>query len=360
MTTLARSIAHQVKPYGHCASICPHKNGILLAYYNGPECSDEQAVNVEYCEGNKKLAHLTFPVKTGNCVLCASHNDKAVLIFSYFNDTDGVEHATRPVKRWRFCSNWRTLIEYKNQINCTRMEIFPTDPMIGYLVRCNPIKIKDSWFLPIYREHDCHGVILKSNNGWDWHVVGRIGVERPDVGIHGNGVLIQPTIWFDGKIMHSLSRNITPQPRAWYSKSEDIGKHWTEPIQVSVWNQNNSIVAIHNGTDSPWLVWNHGSARRALVLGRWKPERNHAVPYLKLNDELDHSSASYPNYCFDKDGNLQIVHTDTGVILRHIIQPKLLQVIETMATPSDEPLSRDKLLVRSDIPGWEINYSRKY
>lgn len=352
---------HKIDPYGHCASLCRHKDGFLLAYYNGPECSDRQAVNIDYIVNDVRIAHARLPSKTGNCVLLNVNKEEAILIFSYFNDTDGVDKPDRPVRRWRFCSNWKIRIAYENNsIFIKKMEILDVSPMIGHLTRCAPIWLAEHefWYLPIYHENQCHGVILRSRDCWNWKLIGKIGHKSYQEGIHGIGILIQPTIWSDGKKIHSLSRDITPANQAWYSYSEDVGYTWSEPIQVKVWNANNSIVAIHDNTDRPWLVWNHGKGRQALVLGRWDPKQLTAQPYLLLNQqrEVPYINASYPNYYKDEKGVLHIVHTDVGMIARHSLDQETLNWIETHQPDNPNPSNLSlKILTREDVPGWTIN-----
>ena len=331
---MIKTINHHVEPNGHCATICQHGGGILVAYYNGPECTDHQSVHVEYWENDKLTGHYQFQEKTGNCVLIPS-KDHATLIYSLFEDYGpNGERPITAVDRWKYCSNWKTKVRYSNN------QIHHTQPgrlnhTTNWLVRCNPIKIKDYWLLPMYDEAWRYGIILKSNNGWSWQPIGTIGAE--DLNIE----LIQPTLWHDGEHLHSLSRDMTEVRMAWYSRSEDVGETWSKPIHTPITNDNNSLIVINDNTRSPLIIWNHGPKRRKLVLGRLDQSSLTAKPYLELNTT---PHASYPNYCFDANNNLQIVHTEFGVIKRHIIDQNTLLEIEQKAKDTEKTILLSDLI----------------
>jgi predicted neuraminidase len=131
----------------------------------------------------------------------------------------------------------------------------------------------------------------------------------------GKGILIQPTIWSDkDKVLHSLSRDITWNRKAWYSKSTDHGRTWMNPVSTEIDNHNNSIIVI-DGTNL--VIWNKGSDRNDLQLGRLSADYQSAEPILKLNTS---GGGSYPNYCICND-RIEIVHTEmkAQAITRHII-----------------------------------------
>lgn len=322
---LMKTIHHKPEPYGHCASICRHKNGVILAFYSGPECQDDQHVHIQYWEDEKLIDQHQLSPKTGNCVVWPKDQFTAGLIYSYFNDTDGIDIPITAVQRWMYCSNWKTEIRYNHRMIIHASQQFNTQPAIGYLVRCNPIKVNDIWLLPMYEEKHCFGLIMQSQDGENWVTAGTIGTQKRNHKIT-RGSLIQPTIWHDGTTLHSLSRNMSRTARfAWYSTSENMGHTWSIPQTVNVTNTNNSLVAIHDETKEPWLVWNLGLGRKYLVLGKWDPEQLTAHPYALLNKS---NNASYPNYCVDHKQNIQIVHTDGGVITRHILHPEFLQKLE--------------------------------
>lgn len=351
----AITIKHQVRPYGHCATICPHKTGILLAYYKGPECTNVQRVVVEYHQKTEqKICEIILPIKTGNCVLLPATPDKAILIYSYFEDTNGKESPKSAVERWRFCSNWSITLEVINNI-ITMTEPKRFGPRIGYLTRCAPIKVKNSWILPMYREHDCYGLIMRSETGFDhWCYIGRIGAEiTASNGRFGSGILIQPTIWYDGKNLHSLSRDISENLKAWYSYSSNLGKSWSYPQTTAITNYNNSIVAIQDSKSlnphNPWLVWNDGPGRHQIVLGKWKQSTKTAEPTIKLGE----CGGSYPNYCFDYDDCLHIVHTERpSYITHHIINREMLEYLDSINRTRHSSLNiidwQKPIIVRGD------------
>jgi len=370
----AVTLYHKVTPNGHCATVCSHKKGVLLAYYSGPECTDQQHVHIKYMENigpskgyviDRESPHHELPNRTGNCVLIPNKEDSAVLIFSFFMDSNGPEQPKSPVERWRFCSNWKTQISISDNIGASQSpKITDTDPNriligntsalglqpeIGILARCSPIKSGSNrfnhWLLPLYTEHDCFGIVAASYNGWNWETRGYIGATNKTINNRfGSGILIQPTIWSDGDLLKSLSRDITQNHRAWYSESGGDGRKWSTPIKTELWNMNNSLVAIPI-KKSTWVVWNHGPNRTQLMLGKWDQKRLNAIPTLQLNDPRNDGTcyASYPNYCFDTQNRLHIVHTDCGQIAHHIIDQEMLDYLETIPEG----------MLRSALVDWE-------
>lgn len=329
---LAETRYRRFLPNAHCATICAHGAGVLLACYQGPECTDMQRVHIKYYEQNKCLSHKVLPIKTGNCVLIPASNNEAILIFSYFTDTDGTEGPSKSVQRWMFCTNWKMRVRFdaeSNEIVLSEETLLELDPLIGLLTRCAPIKIDDIWHLPLYREHNCYGLIATSHNGWNWAEHGKIGAESNQIsGRFGSGILIQPTIWHDGTY-HALCRDVSRVGKAWYSTSLN-GINWSVPVLSGIDNANNSVVVIQDGSVKPLIVWNHGMDRSNLVLGRWDPKRQTADPIVKLNLSF---SSSYPNYCFDKDHILHIVHTDGGVISHHTLDREAIERLESVPHP---------------------------
>lgn len=318
----------QHKTHGHCATICPITDGYLIAYYLHPECSDTQKVQLRYITTKNKykvIAQYTFYNKTGNCVLIPDpiNKSKATIIYSYFNDTDGTKFPTRNVHRWIYCSNWIAdiTIPPNNTIQIDNIKPFPTQPTTGYLVRINPIKVHDQWLLPMYHESPCYGQIMKSTNTKDWRTSGHIGLYTPT---KLNNKLIQPSLWWDGKILHSLSRDMSGKGYAWYSSSTDLGESWSEITPTNITNDNNSIAVINDNTKLPYAIWNEGERRRRLILGRLEQNLT-CIPLIQLNTL---NNASYPNYCID-DNKIHIVHTEyatvgPALIMHHIIDKQEL------------------------------------
>lgn len=319
---------HKVIPYGHCATICSHNRMIWIAYYNGPECTDKQAVNIEYWQDNCQINKLKIAGKTGNCVLIPSRKEDVKLIFSSFTDKVDEEGNSplHPVDRWMYCINSLASLKYDENIILNRAKTIRTNPIIGYLTRCQAIRVGTEYLLPMYREYNCHGIIMASENTETWKKVGTIGIcENVCNGRFGSGILMQPTIWHDGEVLRCLCRDVSRSERAWYAQSKNYGRTWSKPISSGVSNYNNSIIAIHDNSRTPWMVWNLGTNRKCLVLGQWNQEKLYATPYLQLNIS---GNASYPNYCWDHLDNLQIVHSDSGPIARHILSRNDLEEIK--------------------------------
>jgi hypothetical protein len=327
---LYKRIVHQVAPFGHCASICSAQDKIWLTYYQGPECSNQQRVIVDCFDNDIKIASKRFAPLTGNCVLIPKKTGVKIIV-SKFEDIDSNDNTPQsPVERWMFCSNWAcTLSLSDGVIKNTRPIRIPLHPAVGYLTRCNPINHNDQWLLPLYREHNCHGLILASKDTNRWVILGTIGrIDNISNDRFGSGILIQPTLWHDGIILHSLSRDVSRNRLAWYSKSINDGKDWSMPMPSKISNYNNSLVMVHDNTSEPWLIWNYGASRLMLTLGKWQPNTLSAIPILKLNLS---SSASYPNYCFDNQRRLHIVHSDSGPIIQHIFDQEMLTKLTKLA-----------------------------
>ena len=312
---------YKFNPNAHCASICQFGDGVLIACYKGPECSNEQQVVVIYDGPDRELTYKALTKRTGNCVLTPMTQNKASLIFSYFMDTNGMETVASGVERWRFCSNWKTMISLDNELTFDIMKNFEVGPSIGALVRCNPTRYFDYWLLPLYTEHNCYGIIAASEDGYKWSHHGYLGKTQINSNSRfGNGVLIQPTLWQDGICVKSLSRDITKNRRAWYSESHSNGDNWSVPIQTNLWNHNNSVV-VFKLNNIPFVIWNQGPNRSQLMLGSWSQSNLSATPAIMLNQSFN---ASYPNCCIDKNGKLHIVHTDFGKIAHHIFDKEMI------------------------------------
>lgn len=309
--------------YNHCASICPHKNGVLIAWYSGKhEASTEQQVRVVYWENGTYSEQFSVGMRTGNPVIWAVTKKRACLLYSYFERL-----TNRVVSRWKYCSNWIVPVEYKPNRKTVwasyvhnQLELNPT---IGCLGRCQPIKVGKEWLLPLYREHDPCGVIMASKNGWEWEERGVIGQSDHVAKTRfGSGLLMQPTLWSDGSRLFALCRNIARTKRAYFSQSLDMGKTWSEAVLTSIPNTNNSLVAIHDGTENPWLIWNAGYRRSLLLLG--KIDGTDAKRFYRLNGPR----GAYPNYCFDNDDNIHMIHTEGYRIKHWIVNRAWLNALE--------------------------------
>jgi len=293
------------------------------------ECTDMQHVVVERMVDDRVTGRLTFPGGTGNCVLIPTN--PAILLYSKFEL--GYNECRHPVDRWSFCSNWTIDLSEPGDVRRAFRG------RIGFLARCQPIMVNGRWLLPAYREKNCYGTIMASKDGRDWWRRGSIGSRIGAVnGRFGNGSMMQPTLWYDGRTLHALLRDVTPTRRAWYFTSDNHGRSWSLPLRSGLTNANNSLVALHDDSGSPFVVWNHGNDRRCLVLGRWNGAILGSSPLLRLSGR----TGSYPNYCWDGD-RLHIVHTSDGTIVRHLLDREALDYVESHGSVG---------LHVSDLPDW--------
>jgi hypothetical protein len=265
-------------------------------------------VHLLYIVNNKVIQHRKLPNKTGNSILIPINNNLVSLIFSKFTDTN-----ERSIDRWKYCNNYQAIFDSEKLL----IKASKLDLETGYLVRCAPIKVHNRWYLPIYRELNPYGLIMSSEDGQNWTPSGKIGLEMDIITRHfGKGVLIQPTIWYD-KTFHSLSRDITNNHKAWYSRTitnSPVNMVWSEPISSNICNYNNSLIAIPDAKlpSLPFIVWNNGPNREILMLGKLNEDLS-VKPIYRLNKQR----ASYPNYCIDENQNIYIVHTDGPIIRMH-------------------------------------------
>lgn len=303
--------------FNHCPTICEFGNGILLAYYGGIECTDRQKVFIEYWVNMKLITREHIWLKTGNPVLW-NELGNAGLIFSLFIDNDlNGSFPVNPVDRWSYCINYYTNISINNnKLSRSKLYRLKINPVIGCLGRCQPIYINNKILFPFYREKNPYGIIIERCNN-KWNRLGKIGDELNNFnGRFGYGSLIQPTLWVDTKgIIHSLSRDITILHLAWYSKSLDFGYTWSKPIHTMIENYNNSLVAINDGSDNPFIIWNNSNiGRYNLTIG----ELNNNNDDIKPIYVLSHDEASYPNYCITKDNTLYTVFAKNRKIILNI------------------------------------------
>ena len=319
----------------HCASILSTNDNTIIAYYLGPECSDKQTVQLSQYRNNRLVKRLNLVSLTGNPILFQD-KEQIHVVCSYFDDIgQNNETPNNPVDRWKYCSMW----DYTYIINKRGIlyldSIQKISGLDGYVVRCAPIDEEDRILIPIYREKDPHGSVLAYNKGdkygvCGWVKLGNIGEKLNHNHSHlGFGSLIQPTIWhsWHNDIYKVLCRDVTNNQRAWYSESTDCIT-WSKPVTTNIWNDNNSLVVIPDNKSpdfdnsailglvksAPLIVWNEGPGRSQLWLGILDKNLD-AIPIKQLNDK---NRASYPNYCWDNELNLHIVHTDGINIAHHI------------------------------------------
>jgi hypothetical protein len=324
MRQLAEFIFESEK-FSHCASICPINDGTILTFYAGSwECRPDQAVYLAYHDGETYKGPIKIEEDgTGNPVIWSTGKDKAMLLYSKFEKYDTPNN----VARWKYCTNWLMEITIKDgEIQLGSKTQLKTDPIEGYLGRCQPITYNGKLLLPIYDERQWYSQIWEAD-GDEYKELGRIGYrEGYGEDRRNRGPLIQTTLWFDeNNKLYSLSRSGTKHRKAWYSESED-GVEWSSPTLSSITNFNNSIVALHdpdNPTKNPHVIWNamhegDGGTRDHLMLGKLEDGGQSATEILQLNEE---GSGGYPNYCFSND-LLHVVYTDNKKIKHTVINPK--------------------------------------
>ena len=278
----------------HCATVCPHGKGVLIAWYAAPrEAHSTQRVYVVYWqEGVKHYEPVTMTEPgAGNPVLWAIDRNAAVLMYSRFEQLD----CGNIIYRWRWCSNWLVTINNRNPRTGKRM---PTTPEIGCLGRIQPIRYRDEWLLPMYREMDPCGIIMASRNGLDWTERGRIRERETHNGKYGKGVLMQPALWAWGNFISAICRDISRSKFAWYANSIDAGATWSTPTLDQLPNYNSSVTAWDDGRRVRF-VWNTTPKRKVLMLGD-----------VEYETQINTEKASYPNVCKDHEGRWHLVHTE--------------------------------------------------
>lgn len=268
------------KTFNHCATICPHPDGAVLAFYTGREGTPDQSVVCLIWRESTNSYHTLFhlPEGTGNPVLWYE-SGRFSLLYSRFEDYKSWV--------WANCSLWMTQI-LDDQVHTYR---FPARK--GLLGRCPPIESvssEDTLLLPLYHEKPAFGVIYarKGING-TWKRHGTIG--------RGENTVMQPTLWSVGKSHLALCRNSSRKisggtAKAWFSSSR-TGRTWMDIEPSLIFNNsNNSILVVPHDVDS-WVVWNDDpTGRRSLSMAQiW------AVDSTKRRLNVG-EYAAYPNYCW--------------------------------------------------------------
>lgn len=315
---MERTIFESEYRCNHCATIAPCGEGMAIAYYAGyRECDDSQHVVLTYRRPDGSF------LDSGECVhlennggnpLLFRQNDKTFLIYSIFEKT--AKEVSHIVQRWMYCSLWAREISFDGQLSVGEKFAVFKNPQIGFLCRISAFDHDGKTFLPLYHEGNCYGAIFE----WSGELkqVSKIGYKCDN--------LIQPSIWFDGSIFHSLSRNSRPHEygmSCWYSKSSTL-RRWSHPeLEQSLDNANNSIAVVNDGRPDPLVIWNAGNSRHSLMLGKLK---GHSLgrQYAKI---CQRGYGAYPNYSFDALGNLHLVWTDAGrrfgqLIIAHMMLTK--------------------------------------
>lgn len=304
-------IERQIAPdyFQHCSTISagPPGSGLFVAYYTGSaECHDSQHVEIQWFDEDGTASEVKqLESLTGNPILVQTLSD-AYIIYSKFENK-----VRNRIEWWQHCSLWAAKLDVWWGASSPEIsvgvpkQIFVDEPGdglppkgLGYLPRCNPIWVvaedKLLYLLPVYREHspNFHGVILQSEDGYNWSYRGSIGkLEKPS---------IQPTIWHDAKnnkicaLLRNFSRNLGQY--AYYSESYDFGKTWTKLKPSKYYNANNSILAISNhAKEKPLIIWNNDpTGRDKLSVGLFDEQNPTTVI------QLD-NYGSYPAACIQND-----------------------------------------------------------
>jgi len=293
-------------PFNHCSSVCAHKDGVLIAWYAGSgECQDDQSVYVSFERQGVSTTPLYIGPKTGNPVLIPQRSDKAVLMWSKFEDSGPIRSI---VDRWKYCSLWMSYVRLSGEkVTLDGHSVQISEPSQHLLGRCNPIRVKNGFLMPLYDETHAHGVIFKGDE-LEYKPHGRLGFN-----------MIQPTLWAFSDRIYSLSRNFMTRShfRARQSYSDDGGVTWSDPVPSRLPNNNSSLHAIDWGQHT-LIMWNNTPMpkRRSMTLGFMG-----AAPYVedwRINvvDVLDDYGA-YPSMCVDRSNNLHMTYTSSARTIIH-------------------------------------------
>ena len=297
----SRRIEIKAGNFNHCSSVCAHKNGVLVAWYSGVgECRDDQSVHITFVNGDQQAVPLRLGDKTGNPVLIPFSNNKAVLLWSQFEDSGTMRSI---VDRWKYCSLWAIFIAYQDghvQLAGASKQIAGPDQHL--LGRCNPIVFDAQLLLPLYDEVAREGVIYRGN-GLDFKQIGRLGRD-----------MIQPTLWIGkNKRIHSLSRNFMTQKhfRARHSYSNDGGITWSIPEPTSIPNRNSSLHAIR-WYDENFVLWNNTPLlqRKDITIGILEGTN---IKHVAVLDDY----GAYPSMCVDHNNDLHMTYTSSNRVIIH-------------------------------------------
>ncbi len=275
----------------HCTTICPHKNSVIIAMYSGTrECAADQRVYIQYKNTIKHLEE-----KTGNPVLW-NHNGITYLLYSKFEDMK-----LTTINRWKYCSLWVRTINYEKNKLILGIPMQLSTPDQHLLGRCSPI---DN-ILPLYDEVNRQGIIIDLSQNTE--IIGRIGVN-----------MIQPCIWKENNIYHSLSRNFgirnTTLPRSKYSYSTDC-INWSIPKTTVIPNNNSSLCTINwNGKQLILFNNTHKINRIDLTLGTIIISDENVIVRDKI---LISDFGGYPSMCIDSYNRLHMVYTNSSREITH-------------------------------------------
>jgi hypothetical protein len=246
---------------------------MLVAFYSGSgECRDDQSVSILFIKNGTLAYQKKLEGKTGNPVLWQESEDRAVLLYSKFEDN---EHIVRLVDRWKFCSLWTVEItRTKRGFDIGQPQKLDTRPHL--LGRCLPIKIGEETLLPLYDEINRCGVI--------YSVEGTQFKHRGDLGKD----MIQPTLWEENGALFAIMRNFgNRQKLAFMCVSKNKGETWSQPFMTDIPNNNSSLHACKFNKQH-LLLWNNtlNRYRYNMTLGQIASIDNVpvALPISKVGD----------------------------------------------------------------------------
>lgn len=294
-----------VSAFNHCSSLCPHNNGVLLAWYAGSgECKNDQSVYVTYLSGSKGLTPIRIGNKTGNPILW-NENGKTWLLWSKFEDIKPIRNLAH---RWRYCSLWIQEVKFNGEIELSQPTRI-TEATQNLLARTNPIMINKEVVLPLYDEVKRECVLFSGSNG-----------QFEELSRYGRGI-IQPAIWVEGKRIHSLGRNFGNRKRYSIHYYSDDCLTWSSNGSSSFRNMNSSI-AVHPWNDHHMVLWNNSNTlyRTHMTLGIMDWDAEIPKPFaLKV---VNARHGSYPCFCVDKDNQLHFAYTNEERKIQHHVWNK--------------------------------------
>ncbi len=280
--------------FNHCATLCPIRNGTLMAWYAGSgECRTDQSVHLLFITKHHRSKTLRLGDNTGNPVLWSLNSDTAVLLWSKFSSMS----VPRLVDKWKHCDIWIQQVGVTDGIQLLGSPQLLAPSTHHLLGRCSPIRFKNEFYLPLYNELDRHGIIY-SGDGWN--------MTECDTSRLGQNT-IQPALWTTHARVHAMLRNFgNNKNKAQYCYSDD-GVVWSETTDTTISNNNSSLATLNWGRRT-MLMWNDTTLRKRerMMLGEF-PNPGHALM-------LNKTYGAYPSMCENNDGSLSLAYTESNGI----------------------------------------------
>ena len=306
MFAVNRSFQISASQFNHCSTVCPHGNGVFVAWYSGSgECRDDQSVHIVFIDGPTKSETIRIGDCTGNPVLWAHGND-AILLWSKFEKHDDIRSL---VDRWKYCSLWIQRLVYDNGIELLGDPIQIAESDQHLLGRCCPIHTQNGYLLPLYDELKGECVIF-AGSGLQFEEHSRFGYK-----------MIQPTLWehtVDGETkLCALSRNFGSRAKqSFLCESTNGGVTWSDPVPSNLANINNSLHVVHWNKEDV-VLWNdtYGPHRDKMTLGvlnEWIPHPGFQEVRVLPVRIVGPRYGAYPSMCVDAAGNLNFTFTNAN------------------------------------------------